>query len=250
MTAEKTKWKCKICRQEHNKNIVACPNCNVTRKEQKLIWICPVYNKATGEACRTPNIIKSKKCRTCGALKKRKVAEAELMTKHELIKKIKDIQNDTHRAFFALLYLTGARVSELLSTLKLKNFDIQKISGRDFLIVANIPTLKRREAAPRTIPINMEIEYDLVNCIVRYLEFREPTHILFPYKRRYMYNLSIRYFGKQISPHYFRHLRNTHLAADYGLDGFHLKQFNNWASVKSADFYIHLNPKDLAKRMV
>lgn len=155
-----------------------------------------------------------------------------------------------------MLYLTAARVSELLYN-KEKNQGIRKkdiiadtIDGKEFLLIMNVPTLKRRKASLRSIPINVEREPGLVLNILDYLDTLKDEDVLFAFSRHNAKKYTYKYFGKEFYPHYFRHLRNTHFATEYGFDSIHLKQLNNWASVKSADFYIHLNPKDLAKRMI
>lgn len=249
------KWKCKICKQTWNIKQNTCLNCEISRNDLKKIWVCPKCKEVA---------LENERCPKCNQKQKTSVKEKPIISRNELIHKLKQIKEkewtnpfmpskrNMQTAFISLLYLTGARVSELCFTIRKRDIDIQMINDKPFLIIYNIPTLKKKIKGknPRTIPINIEKEKELIDFILDYLNELNPQDILFPFGRRNGYLIIYRHFGKEYHPHYFRHLRLTHLVQLYNFDALSLQNFTNWSSIQSSYWYISLGIKDLAQKML
>jgi len=182
------------------------------------------------------------------------------------------------KALAAFIYLTGARVSEIVPN-KLRKWRgitlgqlingtdliVESVGDKTFWVLQNIPVEKIRDRNPftkrknikgikfRNIPINLESSFDFTEIVTNWIESefdevnRKPTPntVLFPYTRQWVqYNLN-HFMG--IFPHYLRHLRLTHLVQDYGISDAHLQLITGWDSTTTAMHYRHLNWRDVAK---
>lgn len=204
--------------------------------------------------------------------------ESPMKSREKLLDIINSI-NSNHelrdRALISFLYLTGCRIEEVVKFVKEKNLKKTKvdkvtkqripkpilestyegdpirkehiIEQDNRLIVKGVRILKRQRYIPRNIPIpKNNMEQPLIDILKAYLNTLSNDSFLF--------NISRRRAGQIISkaglyPHYMRHMRNTHLAEDYGLTSAELQQFNGWASSNSADAYIHLDFEHICNRM-
>ena len=183
---------------------------------------------------------------------KKKTAETDLISRNEFIYLLQNIQSYNplrDRAMICMLYVTGCRVSELVQQVKKYDLDIQEIRGTKFLIINNVWCLKRKAPIKRNIPICIEKEQEFMKYIYDYVVDLDPGDILFPISRQHAYNI-VRKFKDEAFPHYFRHLRLTNLAKDYGFNSAELRQYTGWTDDKPASHYVHLNWKDTAKKML
>jgi len=176
-------------------------------------------------------------------MKKRNPKEMPLMDKEELLSALNILEKTRDRALVSSLYLTGARISEIVRKLRKNQI---KIRGK-FLIVEGVPILKRREKEflKRNIPINMEKERPFVNIFLRWYESC-PTPILFNISRIHAWRI-INKVG--LFPHYLRHLRLSHLVTEYGFNSSELRHFTGWKEETTASWYVHLRTEDLMRKM-
>lgn len=180
---------------------------------------------------------------------KRIAASIELPTREHLLRIIQKInsQNPTRdKALLALNYLTGARVSELLS---IKRKQIEKVSKADveFLIIHNVKVLKRRKDIHRTILIPVKKEKDFLLLALEHINKTGDEEKLFDITRQRAWQITKNKTG--YFNHFFRHLRTTHLVTDYNFSAHELQKFFGWASSKMADAYAHLDVEDIARKM-
>jgi len=149
------------------------------------------------------------------------------------------------RALVKLLYLTAARVSELIE-LRPQDLKIDRMSG--YLIVY-LPTRKNPDSPYRAVPIKLTDPwvYDILEWLKRARE--EGWEWLFPGQGR-SGHLTDRAVRKIISklglgwPHRLRHSRLTELAAKGATDQ-QLTRWAGWSDSRPAQFYIHLRWQDI-----
>tara|TARA_Y100000310_G_scaffold57354_1_gene52540 strand:+ start:5026 stop:5616 length:591 start_codon:yes stop_codon:yes gene_type:complete len=192
---------------------------------------------------------------------KRQTKDMELITKNYLLEKIYRIKGNNilrDQALIAFLYLTGARISEIVKPnqcvkqefypLKAKDIEIEDLNNRKYYLVNNVRILKRKsEKAPkRIIPIPMDADKAFVDIFTRY--FMEVPFNAYLWDITPQRAWQIVEGATNLYPHYMRHLRLSHLTKK-GMSGSDLKQITGWADEKPATHYVHLNWRDIAKKM-
>jgi site-specific recombinase XerD len=166
------------------------------------------------------------------------------------------------RALFCFLYLTGARVDEIVEGkkkvgVKKKDLELAKINKKDFLVVS-LYTLKNRKHPIRRVPIPIKREGILVKYVLDYVEKLDSEQYLFPFTKqrawqiirsileKYKKNKKNKFMNAN---HFLRHCRLTHLVTIYDFTDQDLVQFTGWSSSLPATIYSHLRFKDLARKM-
>ncbi len=197
--------------------------------------------------------------RTIVRRKKRKIEDVgKLLSRSEILALIDKIPIEIarfgkkglmYRALIALLYLTGARINELL-TLKKSQFEFMAHpkTGIKYMVVSNIPTLKRKTPHPRTQFMRKDIEEKFINHVKVWMnELTAEDAILFPIKASRAWQIVFKYTG--MFDHYFRHVRNGDLIKLYGFSSYWLQRWNGWARITTGEKYVHLIAEDL-KEMI
>ena len=191
--------------------------------------------------------------------------DIKVMTQEQLIKKIEDIQGlffpriMRDRALICVLYLTGGRVGEVvrkgfLGTGKdgLCKEDINTLSRnkRKFRIF-DLRNLKSEKRKRKELPVAEDdpLNAKMLEYVDQYMENLLPTEPLFPISIRRAQEIVKKHMGQDISPHYFRHMRMTHLARDKGLNEWELATYAGWDSTSSAKSYVHDDPKKLFAKL-
>lgn len=221
----------------------ACPTCNssaIRRYKTKVKYKC--------YGCGTEFDMPIKRILTSNPTPKRNPDSLKIIDYTHLINIAQNnIVTLRDKAFFSVLYLTGARISEIVRVLKAGNLKVEWIKGEAFLIFENVITLKRRDGDNyRSIPIKYESDKWFCDVISAYLEDLNPEDIMFNFCRRRGYEI-IRN-STDLFPHYLRTLRNTHLE-NRGLSPYDLQRLNGWSSTRPADKYIKKDYKDILRRL-
>lgn len=217
----------------------------------------------------------------------------------ELLERIKRIPDVSVRAYAAFTYLMGNRVSEAMGgwmkkrigtytythprtgrtsqqpiyeydytnlayePLRKWQIEVAKRMEDEWIIVRNVPTLKRRDHKYfyRDVYVNLEGPYErkfaeiLLNYIVAYkpeerlweLRRADRKNKIKPFDRRYVWKIIKKYTG--IPPHKLRGMRATKDATEYGMDALDLKTKYNWASADMAFHYAKKNPRDIMNKI-
>lgn len=138
------------------------------------------------------------------------------------------------KAIIAALYLTGARISEVL---QLKTNNIIK-KDKDVTII--LVSLKRRgnSSSKPTRSLTFEEDAKLMNYLLDYKDFMERKRIKRMFKlSRQMVWYHIRQHTDVISPHCFRHSRLQQLA-DAGAGSHRLRSFAGHAKLETSTTYV------------
>ena len=160
-----------------------------------------------------------------------------------LERSIAAIPSDRDRMFITCLFLTGARISEVVK--RLKGSDTRTEGG---VLYVHLITLKRRgrtKGMPREVPIMLteSLAPDFLSFVLL------NQGILFPFTRVTGWRIVKKYF-EEYFPHYFRHARSTLIMRE--VDNFNvndLKVFHNWMSTRMAEVYIHGDMRDVINKM-
>lgn len=264
---------------EINKYILACPDCdrpiyyiskktNLTKCYNCIKWVDNPIKRKYKDRYNNLNITH----------KKRFINDNEIISKQALIGQLqkyksKDIKKDL--AFISLLYLTAGRVEEIVGLIRYRYYkdkerdvmiitepikrhqiEFAQLHDEDYMLINQIPTLKRKlennQIPLRNIPVYIKNERFFVNCIKEYIKNMSFESSLFNFTPAKAWTICHNIRTKNGNPafnHYFRHLRLSHLAKDYGFQSLDLQQFVNWANAMMAGKYIHFNWQTLAKKM-
>lgn len=184
--------------------------------------------------------------------------QKDLMSSFEILDLINKIPEEKHpsflekeleyKALIAILYLTGARINEILDLQK-KQIRVANYKDRKVLLIQNLKILKTRGKNPvRQLTFTTE-DRDFVRVVLKYLQtLTEPEQKIFEMKRARAFQIVKKYTGKY--PHYFRHVKNTHLVTEKNFSIPYLKKWNGWVSDSSASFYINLSSEDLTRKIL
>jgi len=207
------------------------------------------------------DIIKIKSSgRTILRRKKRKVKwDEKVLSRNEILAMINKIPSDMgrfkgkgkmYRALISLLYLTGARINELL-TIKKSQFEFMEDqkTGIKYMIVSNIPILKRKPLRYRTQFMRKDFEAEFIQHIRIWLsELTIDDAPLFNIKSSRAWQIVEKYTG--MYDHYFRHVRNTDLIRFYGFNSYWLQRWNGWSRISSSEPYVNLVSQDLKEKIL
>lgn len=193
-----------------------------------------------------------------------------------LIKSISPVNNRNairDRALISILYLTGARIEEVVGLKDhnkkyivppLKVGQIQKYND-DFYIIKEMPVLKRRaelkldinneyilDTPKRNVPIFIKKELPFWNFFKQYLDFvylktKNDNAILFKMTYQRAWQITNKY--TKMFNHLFRHSRASHLVEHYNFADEQLRTFFGWATNQMASNYVHLNMSNIIKAM-
>ena len=196
---------------------------------------------------------------------------------HYIIETAETIKSNRTRALYCLLYLTGGRICELVRkkgydlkphpdnnrtkifkynklsnatkdkpSIKKRQLRFEELNNRQALFI-DLRNEKNREKHTKTIPIPLDKqEYTrLIEMIKEYISGIEMDQELFPFNYQYAYRLLKGYFN----PHWFRHIRATHLTLNNDLPGPLLRKYMGWTDDRPAAKYQELKVGDILDRL-
>jgi len=163
--------------------------------------------------------------------------------------------NPSDRGFISLLFLTGGRISEVLS-LRRENFTFSE--HPDLIVVKKMKVKKKKKKTRRSFPIRTddplvpEARSLIVRTKGRLFDFSRST------AHRKVRKAGSKIGGKvpfselpcsELCAHHFRAIRACHLVEKYDFGEFHLNQFFVWGGETEASKYASMGWRDLARKM-
>jgi len=171
-----------------------------------------------------------------------------------LKQQLASIPNLRDRALFCTQYLACARVGEIVRPYNYNRDDPvlgvlkqdvcrEEIAGREFFVIY-LRTEKNPVQRHRRVPVNIELNIELIEAIEEYLEIA--GNELFPITTRYARILCKKYLG--FNTHTLRHNRTTHLLQGKGvkkpLKDSVVQKIGGWKWRSSLDRYDHTVVED------
>lgn len=171
-------------------------------------------------------------------------------TKEELTNKISAIPSQRDRALTSLLYLSGARVNEILNRMKADDIMLTEKDGKRYAVF-RVFTEKTRgrggDKIYRNLPIPFERDWKLLDPIIAYVRTRPKDIPLFRLTRQHVYNLTQLHLS--MNPHFLRHIRLTHLTTLNNFTAQDLVFWTGWKDSRPATIYVHLNWQYLTSKL-
>ncbi len=176
----------------------------------------------------------------------KKLLKQDIPSYQETIEYIKEMDHPKVQALFTILYLTGARIREIVRSLEKKDIQLLEKDGKKIMLVT-LYNEKNRRRKVKKIPINIEKEYDLVEIFLKYIDELDDEGFIFDMTHNNAWRLIKKYTG--VNPHYIRHLRLTHLVTEFNFNEQELKIFAGWSDTRMSSFYIEMRWSDLLKKL-
>jgi len=180
----------------------------------------------------------------------------EIPTQGELLSWLDGVKGPRDKALFSLLYLTGARINEILNRFRKKQIEIVQVDNKSYIQFNDIYTEKNPRHPNRTVyaPIFYEYEQGFFKLVQNHIKNMNPNTIIFEMTSQRAWQIINKIIGEHKKKskriflngcHYLRHCRSTHLSKLYGLDAKNLQEWHQWSSTAPASTYIHLKLEDL-----
>lgn len=166
------------------------------------------------------------------------LVKAILPTQDEVRFRVLSLQHARTRYITAFLYLTGCRVGECVQANDgLPVIKREKVAGFDCLVfvLRNEKNLREKK---KQIPVKFLDEPKLCKFVWK----NKNMLMVFPGKRRIEQILDNELGW---NPHYFRHLRLSHLVTARNFTDQQLKKWAGWTDSRPASMYSHLRIEDL-----
>ena len=170
------------------------------------------------------------------------------------------IDNYRTRALFVLLYLTAARIGELVrykrknvkgewnkyASIRKKDFSFVERNGRKIILI-KLRNEKHKSRFTKELPVPLDREENVTmwNMVKEYLDQIELEQELFSFNYQYGYKQIIPY----CNPHWLRHVRLTHLITVYDFNENLLQRFAGWTDTRPSKHYAELKWKDYLDKL-
>ena len=165
-------------------------------------------------------------------LKKRDLPK--YLSKDQILDRLSIISPGKERMILSTLWMTGIRVTELIS---IRKCDVDFINHE-----ASIRWLKNRVWNKRVIPLKKEI----CQLLSLYASAKKYDDLIFPYTRQWMYSIVKKYMG--CSPHQLRHSFAVHFlrSSQNPMALVILQRLLGHKTIKTTMEYLKIVPHDLA----
>jgi hypothetical protein len=110
------------------------------------------------------------------------------------------------------------------------------------VVLIHLRNEKHRKVHQKTIPLPIDLEETSIiyAAIKEYINSIGQEDELFPFGYQYGYRLLKPYFN----PHWFRHVRATHLITSYGFSESQLRNMMGWSDSRPAGIYVSMDWRD------
>jgi integrase len=227
------------------KTVQACPACNKTLLSQKKedLWRCFTCKRNIKEIIERPSQAKGTR---------RNTENLEIIKRDELIRKLATNPDQQANTLIAILYLSAARISEVL-TLTKEQISIDNLANPDkpILYIKNRPILKKRkfgkQVPKHTVPIHISQEPELANIIIQYAKSLPDGSKLFDFNRQKATTIIQKTLGKQYFIHWLRHSRITDMFLRKKWPEQVIVKYLKWSDSRQFERYTHLKGQELAE---
>lgn len=152
------------------------------------------------------------------------------------------------KAIGCFLYLTGARVGEMVKVKK-KDLSFEKLlvetrkgPRQKVAFVVTLRTEKNKRQKLRLVANLKKRNFWCIEPILKYAEQFTDEEMLFPYSTRHIRRINWKWYN--FNPHHWRHIRNTHIIGKFGWSVEKRMKYFGWGDPRSAQTYDHTSWKE------
>jgi len=182
-----------------------------------------------------------------------RLSAEDLYKKRQLIKKsdilniINDLDNQKYRAFVAMLFITGARISEITRPGKIKKYQLENVQdskGKKWFVVRQVRVLKSG-IKPKYTDRVAKYEYDhpfIIEILNHAHSIINDDKPLFTFNRQFGYRILQPYL---ITPHDIRATRARDYDLTYKFSVPKIQRTIGWADPTMVTRYINMNVESI-----
>lgn len=178
--------------------------------------------------------------------KQKELQKQDIPSYEDMINMANAIKDDDLRALFSILYVTGARINEVIGSSQRKDFVLGNVKLKGVPIKCLIITLlneKNKRRTKKNLPIRLDREMPFIKIIWNYIKDMNPELPVFDFGYSWAYKRLWKAIG--MNPHFIRHIRATHLVTKYDLSQVKLIRWLGWSDPRPSEHYMELRMSDM-----
>jgi len=175
------------------------------------------------------------------------VEDIEVPTLEEMKEMISSIPDEHLRdkAILSTLYITGARVCEIVKRLRLKDISVKEHKGRKYISFYLFTAKRQRRVKQiyRNIPVSYDKYKVFVDPLIDYIRQIKPRDddYVFDITTRTVLNITHKWLD--FHTHFIRHVRISHLVQHHNFNDQELTKWTGWSNSNPAATYSHLDER-------
>ena len=171
--------------------------------------------------------------------------QKDIPTPNDIVLVARRFKKPRDQALFIILYLTAARISEVIGTLYRKDINKVELNSRSITLF-RLNNRKNPKRFFKDVPIPYDKEKELMDILNPWLDTFDMESMLFPFSKTRGYQIMKKNTGW--NPHWLRHLRLTHLAVYQDMNDQLLSKFAGWSDSRPSKSYVEMKWKDILQK--
>ncbi|MEM2175196.1 MAG: tyrosine-type recombinase/integrase [Candidatus Micrarchaeia archaeon] len=172
----------------------------------------------------------------------------DIPSPEEILDMIEKVPYLKWKALFSLVYLTAARINEVIQVTTPEDFRIIERDGRKILLITlyNEKHKKRKIKKIPIVPVNI-VERKLANYVIEYTNlFSDVKDVMWNISHQRAWKIFKKYL--KMNPHFLRHIRLTHLVTEYNFNEHELKMYAGWTDTRPSSRYVEMRWTDILNK--
>lgn len=163
-----------------------------------------------------------------------------MASQDDIRRTILGVKEPRDRFILGLLYLTGARVSEITG-IKANNIRRETINGKPSIVFFLVNRKNKRQHS-KILALPISNEPQVCHAVLGFIDRSPPGAALTPGTRQRIWQIVIKYMGW--NPHVFRHLCLSFMIKYHKFRDIDLKNWAGWTDMRPATDYIKYRYRD------
>lgn len=178
--------------------------------------------------------------------KQKELQKEDIPSWEEMVELVEGMKDQDLRALFSILYVTGARIKEVIDASQRKDFVLGEVKFKGEPIKCLIITLlneKNKKRTKKRLPIRIDREKPFIRHIWGFIKDMDLESYIFDFGYSWAYKRLWKATG--MNPHFIRHIRMTHLVTRYDFSQTKMIKWSGWTDARPSENYMELRMSDL-----